>query len=206
MFEEWDPIASLPTDRPISDFELAVAVAHAILKDRFNPQLQDDPFQPSREFLVNRLGVTENNQRGRAWRGPFLQANPQLDFRLAEHCWRLVGLGYLVPVHSFGQFLPTQRGREFLQTMDPTAITAGGLDGSLAALGFGPDELPRLYARLAQNSLLAGHYEAAIVMLGVACEALIDELAGLLEFVQPEVLPTLRARPDLWEITNSAMS
>lgn len=195
MATRFDPVNALPSDRPLSDAELAIALAQAILHDQLNPG-RGLPFQPA-EFLA-RLGVREGSADV-AWKRGFAQANPapELTFRLAAYCWRLVGLGYLVPelAGDWGLFHPTARGRLFLENLDPVALTPGGLDAKLAAIGLEPDDLPRQYARLAQNSFLAGHYESSIVMLGVATESLMLELATAVAAVQSSVAPPLRPRP-----------
>jgi hypothetical protein len=184
----------LRSDRPLSDAELALAVADAILNDRQNPG-HDLPFQVHTLGLLARLGIDQHGEAGRR----FLEANraSDLELRMAEYCWRLVGLGFLLP-RMGGQseiFRPTKRGREFLATLDATALTPGGLDGKLDAMGFGQNDLPRQYARLGQDCFLAGHYESSLVMLGVANEALILSLADALSTVQPRVMPTNRVRP-----------
>jgi hypothetical protein len=171
---------------------LAIAVAQAILDDRQNPGA-DLPFQPHNLGLLARLGIgtqAESTQQ-------FLQVNRDLDLRLAEYCWRLVGLGFLVPQMggTWGVFHMTGRGRAFLSGMDPTALVPGALDTKLAAIGFAQADLPRQYARLAQDCFLAGHYEASVVMLGVATEALILDLAQGLSSVQKRLLPRAKARP-----------
>lgn len=198
MTERWDARTALPNDRPLSDSEIAVVVAQAILHDRLNPG-QNQPFQPHVISLLAHLGVPDGGTHDRAWRQKFFEVNrnPDLNFRLAEYCWRLVGLGYLVPQLSgdWGAFYPTERGREFLEQLDPVALTHEGLDAKLGALGIGPNDLPRKYARLAQECFLAGHYESAIVMLGAASEALVDELANALTLASSTAMLGLRARP-----------
>lgn len=187
----------LPNDRPLSDSEIAVAVAQAILDDRQNPG-QDLPFQPHVLGLLARLGTRIQTREEQAWKQQFIEVNktPDLEFRMAEFCWRLVGLGYLVPKigGDWGQFQPTARGRIFLANMDPAALTPGGLDEKLKVIGFAEADPARQYARQAQHCFLAGHYEASIVMLGVANEALILALAGEIERIQPSVLPSLTSR------------
>jgi len=186
----------LPNDRPLSDPELALALSQAILDNRLNPG-SNQPFQPSIPTLFAWLGLP--NWCDRAWRQRFYEANrePDLEFRLAEYCWRLVGLGFLVPqlAGDWGSFHLTERGRAFFQGFDPSVLTQGGLDARLADIGFSPTDLPRQYARLAQECFLAGHYEASTVMLGVATEALIFDLADALAAVQSSFAPTLRTRP-----------
>lgn len=187
-----------PDDRPLSDPEIALAVARAILDDRQNPG-QNLPFQPHTLGLLARLGVSQRTREEQAWRQKFIESNrePSLDFRMAEYCWRLVGLGYLVPRMGgdWGQFEPTARGRRFLSDLDPAALTPGGLDQKLAGLGYAPEDLPRQYAGQAQDCFLAGHYEAAVVMLGVASESLVNTLGDSLSRVRPSVMPSLKARP-----------
>ena len=186
----------LPNDRPLSDPELALALSQAILDNRLNPG-SNQSFQPSVATLFAWLGLP--NWSDRAWRQRFYEANrePDLEFRLAEYCWRLVGLGFLVPqlAGDWGSFHLTSRGRAFFQGFDPSVLTAGGLDARLAAIGFSATDLPRQYARLAQGCFLAGHYEASTVMLGAATEALVVSLAAALAAVQGSFAPTLRALP-----------
>lgn len=188
-----------PNDRPLSDAEIAIAVSQAMLNDRQNPG-SNLPFQAIGAELLARLGIPDRSTRDpQAWRQRFYELNPRqdLDFRLAEYCWRLVGLGFLVPqlAGEWGAFHLTKRGRAFFQGFDPSVLTAGGLDARLAAIGFSPTDLPRQYARLAQQCFLAGHYEASTVMLGVATEALVLSLADALAAVRASLAPTLRARP-----------
>ena len=161
----------VPPGHRLSDAELALAVSSAIINDKLNPG-SDLPFQIG-EF-AGRLGI-----RDRHAARPFLEANPgnELNFRVASYCWQLVVLGYLVPDSSTTSFRPTDRGRRFFESADPTAVIPGGLDAQLAQEGFGQTEAPRQYARLAQDCFLAGHYETATVMLGVANEALLVDLA-----------------------------
>ena len=65
----------------------------------------------------------------------------------------------------------------------------------MAALGFGPNDVARQYARLAQDCFLAGHYESATVMLGVGCEALIGAVADALASADTKLGIGLPARP-----------
>ena len=189
-------MSGLPSERRWSDAELAIAVAQAILEDRQNPG-QNLPFQAHPNELFARLGIAQRQETD-SWLRRFSDANPreELERRLAEYCWRLVGLGYLVPQLSgtWGSFHPTERGREFLAKLDPTALSPGGLDRKLADLGFQPNDLPRQYARLAQDCFLAGHYESSIVMLGVASEALVLDLAQALVLVPASALPAATPR------------
>lgn len=189
----------LPTDRPLSDAEIAIAVSQAMLNNRLNPG-SNQPFQPSGPELLAWLGIPDRSTPDpQAWRHRFYKANPlqDLDSRLAEYCWRLVGLGFLVPQLSgtWGAFHLTDRGRAFFQGFDPSVLTTGGLDARLAAIGFSPTDLPRQYARLAQQCFLAGHYEASTVMLGVATEALVLDLGDALARVRTSFAPALRSRP-----------
>jgi hypothetical protein len=117
---------------------------------------------------------------------------------LAEYCWRLVGLGFLVPqtAGTWGAFHLTDRGRSYLSTFDQAALTTGGIDERLATIGFSPNDLPRQYARLAHDCFLTGHYESTVVMLGVSSEALIGQLAEAMSNVQASAMPTYsRRRP-----------
>jgi hypothetical protein len=199
MSQQWEPTKALPTNRPLSDAEIAIAVAQAILYDRQNPG-QKLPFQPDTSSLLARLGVGDRSDEDKEWRQRFFKINqtPDLGFRLAEYCWRLAGLGYLVPKlgggGQWGQFIPTDRGHAFLQGFDPVALTHGGLDEKLAAIGLEPHELPRQYARLAQDCFLAGHFESSIVMLGVASEDLVKTLAEALSGMPSTVVHSLKKR------------
>ena len=192
----------LPNDRPLSDAEIAIAVSQAMLDNRLNPG-SNQPFQATGIELLAWLGIPDRSTPDpQAWRQRFFKVNPgqDLDKRLAEYCWRLVGLGFLVPqlAGTWGAFHLTERGRAFLQGFDASVLTAGGLDARLADIGFSPTDLPRQYARLAQGCFLAGHYEASTVMLGVATEALVLSLADALATVRVSFAPTLRARPGRW--------
>ena len=182
----------LPIDRRLNDAEIAIGLAEALLDSKFNRGM-DLPFQPG-EFLV-RLG-----KNPRDLPSSFHTANPQkeLEFRLAQYCWRLVGLGYMVPQVSsgWGVFFLTERGRDFLEGFDSATVTSGGLDTRLHDMGFGRDELPRQYVRLAQDCFLAGHNESSVVMLGAATEALILQVADALAAALPRLSVPLRPRPD----------
>jgi len=188
----------LPDDRPLTDAEIAIAVARAILDDRQNPGASL-PFQPHPESLLNRLGIADRTDDDRNHRQRFREANrePGLELRMAEYCWRLVGLGYLLPqmTSPWGAFHLTARGRVFLEGLDPIALTPGGLDERLGSLGFGQDSLARQYVRRAQDCFLAGHYESSIVMLGVANEALVLQLSDGLSRVRAQVMTNLKPRP-----------
>jgi hypothetical protein len=188
----------LPNDRPLTDAEIAIAVSQAILNDRQNPG-SNLPLQATATELLARLGIPDRSTPDpQAWRQRFFKVNPRqdLDFRLAEYCWRLVGLGFLVPqlAGEWGAFHLTKRGRAFFQGFDSSALTEGGLDARLGDIGFSPTDLPRQYARLGHECFFAGHYEASTVMLGVATEALVLGLADALAAVQRSFAPTLRAR------------
>ncbi|MPZ50060.1 MAG: hypothetical protein GEU75_12320 [Dehalococcoidia bacterium] len=169
----------IPVDRPLQDEELQLLVADAILHDQQNPG-SSNPFQANWSVLIARVAWPPRGSNESDLRNKFYQVNKELDFRLREYCWQLVGLGFLVPINSVEQFRPTTRGMEFLETLDPTALTAGALDRVMTAFGYAADDPPRQYARLAQDCLLAGHKESSVVMLGVAAEALVRELAEAL--------------------------
>lgn len=164
-------LVDLP-DRRLTDDEIVIYVALAILNDQLNPGT-GQPFQPSTAELLARLGINARDRQA------FQNENRDLDQRLAEYCWRLTSLGYLVPQVSsgWGIFFLTDRGRAFLSDADPSALTAGGVDAKLGSAGYALDHPVRIYARLSQECLLAGHYESCVVMLGVAAEALVRELA-----------------------------
>ena len=182
----------LPTNRRLTDAEIAIGFAEAVLDSKFNRGM-DLPFQPG-EYLL-RIGVNPKDVPKE-----FHQANPhrELEFRVAEYCWRLVGLGYLVPQVSsgWGVFFPTQRGRAFLGGFDPATVTSGGLDARLDEIGFASDDLSRQYVRLAQDCFLTGHNEAVVVMLGAATESLIQRVAEALDAANTTLSVPVRSRPD----------
>jgi hypothetical protein len=153
----------------------------------------DLPFQPG-EFLV-RLGVNS-----RELQPGFHEANPRqdLEFRVAEYCWRLVGLGYLVPQVSsgWGVFYLTERGRAFLRGFDSSSVSNGALDARMAALGYTSNDPARQYVQLAQECFLAGHNEAAVVMLGAATESIVQRVAEALEAAIQSLGVSIRSRPD----------
>jgi len=191
---------NLPHDRPLTDEEIVLAVASAILNDRFNPG-RDNPFQPYGESLFARLGIPESTGRSGETsydRRRLREANPDLDLRLAEFCWRMVALGFMVPESGAVNFRPTNRGRQYLETLDPTALTPRGLDAKLAGLGFETGDPARQYARLAQDCFLAGHYESSLVLLRVASEALINDVADRLSGASGLISgwKTRRSRPN----------
>lgn len=188
-------VDDLPLDRPLTDSEIAVLVAQAIFDDKMSPGA-NLPFQPSWLELLGRLGIRDPEKQGR-FLGPNKVGELYDGFRLAEVCWRMVGLGYLIPklTQPWGAFYPTERGREFLRASDPALITQGGLDRKLADLGLPHHDLARLYARLSQDCFLAGHYESAVVMLGAATEFLVGQLASVLEAKRMGKLATIAPRP-----------
>lgn len=174
---------NLPNDRPLTDDEVSFAVAEAILHGKLNPGM-NLPFAPM-NLLEELFGVS-----GASASGVTRTLNPNLDFRVAECCWRWVGLGFLVPrtggSNEYGTFQATERGRQFLASFDAAALTVGGLDRRLSESGFAVSEPARFYARLGQDCFLAGHYEASIVMLGAGTESLID---SLVDAVAANVIP-----------------
>jgi hypothetical protein len=181
-----------PPDRRLSDAEIAIGVSESILDSKFNPGM-NLPFQPG-EFILRLGKQTRDLPQG------FHDANPhrELEFRVAAYCWRLVGLGYLVPQVSsgWGVFYPTEAGKAFLGDFDPATITVGGMDTKLGAMGFTESDLPRQYVRQAQDCFLAGHHEASVVMLGAAAEALIQQVADALDAALSMSTTPLRARPN----------
>src|SRR5262245_21367989 len=123
----------LPNDHRLTDDELAVAAAQALLHDVPNSQAPLTPFQPMWTSLLHRLGLPGRGVDERDWRNKFAAANEvnALNFRLEEFCWRLVGLGFVVPQNSATTFMPTERGRVYLQSFDATLLTAGSFDQKL---------------------------------------------------------------------------
>jgi hypothetical protein len=184
-------LMDLPSERTVSDSELAILLARAMLDNRFNPG-SGEAFTPDALQLLNWLGVRDPSLRDK-----FLRQNPpdQLKRRLEEYCWRLVGLGYLLPKASPRAFLfdLTERGRAFMSGFDPTAMMPGGLDAKLATIGYAFGDMPRQYSRLAQDCFLAGHYESSVVMLGVANEAVVEDLVTAFVAIRTAITPTLRA-------------
>jgi len=76
----------LPTNRSLTDDELANAIALAITDDRQNPG-QDLPFQANVNVMLARLGRNPSAKDSADFRtanaGP-----PQIDARIHELCWR----------------------------------------------------------------------------------------------------------------------
>lgn len=166
----------LPVDRALEEHELVAAVSEAIVNDRLNPR-GDLPFQVGE--LLPRLGHRDTDV------GPFLSANgghEALNKRVAQFCWRLVSLGFLVPQGSsgWGTFAVTELGRQFLADNADDArvvLTSRGLVQRLSQRCPGLDAATSRYAGLAQDCFLAGHYHASAVLLGVASEAALQRLA-----------------------------
>ncbi len=169
----------LPLDRALEEDELNAAVAEALINDRLHPDV-DVPFQVG-EFLP-RLG-----RREPGFQSEFFSANggqEALDRRVAAYCWRLVVLGYLVPERA--GFAVTESGRRFLgECADDghMVLTSDGLVRRLAERCPGLDPVTSRYAGLAHECLLAGHYHASVVLLGVASEAALERLATSAERV-----------------------
>ena len=145
------------------------------------------------ETFAGKLGIG-GRQGDRKDYELFNVANPGLADRMEEHCWRLVGLGFLVPTRGISLFRPTARGAIYLETLDLAAVVRGGVDEAMDRLGFAFDDLPRFYARLAQGCFLDGHNEAAIVMLGAAVEGLVRDVTDSLSKLAPAIMPNLRKR------------
>lgn len=168
----------LPVERALEEDELAAAVAEAIVNDRLNPGA-DLPFQVGE--LLPRLG-----RRDPGFRNQFFAANGGLEAlnrRVAQYCWRLVSLGFLVPrlAGDWGAFAVTGSGRAFLaDNVDDARVvlTTDGLVRRLVERCPGLDPVTRRYAGLAQECFLAGHYHASAVLLGVASEAALQRLAA----------------------------
>jgi hypothetical protein len=157
--------------------------------------LNEDMALSTHEF-ANRLGIAGKAQQNIQAVAQFRRSNPDLDERLEEYCWRLVGIGFLVPRNGGSRFKPTERGKAFLEGQDPTAIISGGLDAFMARLGFAVDDAPRFYARLAQSCFLqGGHYEASIVMVGSAAEALARSFGEALDSYRISNSLGLKPRP-----------
>lgn len=166
-----------PLDRALDDAELMLAIGEAIR----NPRGYGPNFQASVEELAGKLSIGGRGQQDQTSLKRFREANPGLDERLQEQAWRLVGLGFLVPITGTTAFRATQRGRVYFETLDPAAIIRGGLDEAMNRLGYAFDDLPRLYARLSQDCFLDGHNEASIVMLGCAAEWFVNSIADRLD-------------------------
>ena len=170
------PRPHLPLDRPISDDELSALLGWVLLYPSFNPT-QD--WLSLGEFVVN---ATFNDEREEA---PFRKANDpaQLQKRVNERCWEWVRLGLIVPDGDANRFTLTERGRSVLSgAVDESLLLAPG--GLHARLGSIPAVLPAsllFFAEEAQRSYHAGLYQASAVMIGVASEAVLVDLAAGLE-------------------------
>jgi hypothetical protein len=188
-----DPsMIELPVDRRIEDDELAAAVAEAIFNDRLNSGA-GLPFQIGE--LLPRLGRRDSSFQHR-----FFSANggrEALDRRVAEYCWRLVVLGFLVPEGT--AFAVTEQGRRFLaERADDgrVVLTSNGLVRRLGERCPKLDPVTSRYAGLAQECFLAAHYHASAVLLGVASEATLERLATCLERVLSRLRTHHRRRRD----------
>lgn len=170
----------LPTDRPMSENELEIAVAEAIVNDRLNPRL-DTPFGTSSESLLSRLGIHYHGD----YIAKFTTANgsgAHVEMAIRVLCWRWVVAGLLVPAGS-GSFSPTPLGRNQLRAVAAGAEVAFTADGAArAVLERCPEasELVLAYVRSAQRCFDVAQHEAALVMLGAATELLVQALADAL--------------------------
>ncbi len=164
----------LPTNRPLTDDELANAIALAITDDRQNPG-QDLPFQANVNVMLARLGKKDSADFRTANAGP-----PGIDARIHELCWRWILGGLLVPSPSGAGFVPTEAGRKYLEESGADlgiTLTTGGLARTLQERCPGIDDITLTYGRLAQQCFLSGQYEAAVVLLGAASETMLLSLA-----------------------------
>ncbi len=181
-------VYALPLDHELTDDELAVAVAHAILDPQLNPGM-GHPFVINALVLIHSLlGVRE----GTRLQGSILTANggaPRLEARLNELCWRWVVAGVLVPANGqqSGSFYATAAGAELLRDMsgdELIPLIPGRLAQVLRERCIDISEITVAYADRAQDCFLAGHYEASVVVLGAASETVLIRLAESLAVKQ----------------------
>lgn len=144
---------------------------HALLNPGgYQPGLQNF------EEVLDRLGVRDGSTKG-----AILQSNggpEEVDLRFLAILWRWVGVGLLV--NRGPTFLLAPLAREFLEDRADEAeivLRRSGLGQRLRERCPELDSVTEQYAAFAQESFLAGHYQAAAVMIGVASEA------ALLHFV-----------------------
>ncbi len=161
----------IPRDRELSDDELEAAIVHVLL----NPGTYQPGIQNAEEML-ERLGTLDGSAIGeviRANDGP-----EALEMRFLAILWRWVGVGLLV--YRGPTFLLAPGAQEFLEDHADEAevvLNRGGLVRRLRERCPNLDSVTERYGEFAQESFLAGHYQAAAVMIGVASEA------ALLHFV-----------------------
>ncbi len=154
-------------DRALTDDELEAAIIYVLL----NPGGYQPGIQHAEEML-ERLG-TRDGSAIRANGGPEM-----LEMRFLAILWRWVGVGLLV--YRQPAFLLAPGAQEFLQHGADEAevvLYRSGLVRRLRERCPNLDSITEQYAAFAQESFLAGHYQAAAVMIGVASEA------ALLHFV-----------------------
>ncbi len=175
----------IPRDRALSDDELESAIVYALLNPGgYQPGLQ------SFHEMIEKLGVRDGSARGEVIRA---NNDPEaLEMKFLAILWRWVGVGLLV--NKGPTFLLAPGAREFLEERADEAevvLHRSGLVRRLRERCPNLDSVTERYAAFAQESFLAGHYQAAAVMIGVASEA------ALLHFVPrcEEALQKLALKP-----------
>ena len=171
----------IPTNRALTEEELASTVARAIVDPQFNPGMGHAFAANAHYYLDALLG----QQEAGLLRGSIFAANgndAELTFRISELCWRLVFHGLLLPEggRSVGEFRPTARGLEYLQGAEEDALlslTTGWLVSTLQERCPEIGEIALAYAGLSHESFLTAHYEASVVLLGAASESMLHRLA-----------------------------
>jgi hypothetical protein len=158
-------IPEIPRDRSLTDDELEAAVIYCLLhSERYGP------FQASAEGMFDRLGINDGSEKGRLLR---INGDAQgINLRILMMLWRWVTAGLIVPQGS--QFLVTPKASELLERQADEAevvLQRSGLVNRLKERCPGLDSVTARYAAFAQESFLAGHYQAAGVMIGVASES-----------------------------------
>lgn len=117
--------------------------------------------------------------------GPGRRADPQRNQQNMEAVWSLIaeGLAYLdftQPSASNWVLLPTAKGRAVVSDEDINPDSPTGYMQSLSREVPGLSEIVAGYVSEAQSAYRAGLYRASAVMLGVASEAAVLEVASAL--------------------------
>ncbi len=155
----------IPRDRALSDDELESAMVYALL----NPGGYQSGLQNFGEML-DKIGVRDGSAKGEVMRAN--GDSEALEMRFLAILWRWVGVGLLV--NRAPTFLLAPGAQEFLEQRADEAevvLHRSGLVRRLRERCPNLDSVTERYAAFAQESFLAGHYQATAVMIGVASEA-----------------------------------
>jgi len=153
----------IPRDRALTDDELEAAMIHALL----NPGGYAPGLQGVNDMLAKLGKGATTGDIVRAAGGA-----EALELRFLAVLWRWVGVGLLV--NRGPNFVLARGSKEFLEERAEEAeivLRRSGLVNRLRERCPNLDSVTERYAAWAQESFLAGHYQAAAVMIGVASES-----------------------------------